>query len=101
MLSAGSLLLFEAVAVVVCVLAFHAAEDVFVAFASYILFGLFSLFPIPYFIHLANERAKVIDQLGGEKRPRTTAVLMLVSIIAFAASWLMLLNLLPGLDIID
>ena len=101
LLSAGSLLLSAIVTVGGFVLAFHATEEVLVALASYILFGLFSLFAIPYFIHLANERVKVIDQRGGNHNPRTTVVLMLVSFIAFAAVWVQLLKLLPGLDIID
>lgn len=101
LLSVGTLLLSATVAVGVFVLAFHVTEEVLMALASHILFGLIALIAIPYCLHLANERAKVIKRVDENHSARPAVVLMLVSSVAFMAIWFQLLELLPGLEIID
>ena len=97
----GSLLLSATVIVGLFVLAFHVTEEVLVGFAAYVLFGVFALFAIPYFPHLAIERTKVIKRVDENHTASPPVVLMLVSSVAFMAIWFQLLKLLPGLDIFD
>lgn len=101
LLVVGSLLLSATVAVGVLVLAFHVTEEVLLAFASYVLFGVFALIGTPYFPHLAIERTKVIKRVDENHSARPAVLLMLVASVAFMAIWFQVLELLPGLDIFD